>query len=292
MKKFIKVAFFAITGIALIALVAGGLFAWKAMYGFNFYDTDPPELPVLGEQSVLVFSKTNAFRHKEAIEASQPAFRELASDNGWYMYHTENGAIFNPEQLPKFDVVIWNNVSGKALNSEQRYHFRNWLKDGGGFVGIHAAGDFSHQWDWYEDEVIGARFSHHTMRPQFQEGTLSIEINEKNLQISQGLAETWIREEEWYVFYENPRERSFTVLYRLDGAEINPDGSIPVLAPDKDFGMGSDHPVAWYRELEEGRIFYTSMGHQAAAFSDDHFLRMIENAVRWTGRYYDESNQI
>jgi uncharacterized protein len=287
MKKFIKVSLITIAGLALLAIVAAGLFAWKVMYGFNFYDTNPPELPDLGERAVLVFSKTNAFRHHEAIEASQPVFREMADELGWSQFSTENGAIFNQEQLQKFDVVVFNNVSGKALNPEQREHFRNWLEGGGGYVGIHAAGDFSHQWDWYENEVIGARFSHHTMRPQFQEGTLSIEINEQHQQITHGLPESWVREEEWYVFYNNPRDRSFTILYRLDGEEINPDGSIPLLAPNKDFGMGSDHPVAWYRELEEGRTFYTSMGHQAEAFSEEHFLTMIENAIHWTGRFYD-----
>ena len=33
---------------------------------------------------------------------------------------------------------------------------------------------------------------------------------------------------------------------------------------DKNFGMGKDHPVAWYRRLEKGRTFYTSIGHDAS----------------------------
>ncbi len=286
MNKFLKIAHYSILGLVLLALVAGGLFVYKTFYGFNFYDTDPPELPAdLGEQSVLVFSKTNAFRHDEAIEASLPVFRQMADDNGWTLFKTENGAVFNPEQLQQFDVVVWNNVTGKALNPEQREHFRNWLMQGGGYVGIHASGDFSHQWDWYEQEVIGARYSHHTMHPQFQQGQLTLERDETNPQLSEGLPETWVREEEWYIFYDNPRDRGFTVLYTLDGTGINPDGTIRLLLPDRDFGMGEDHPVAWYRTLEEGRTFYTSMGHQAGAFGEDHFQRMLVNAIRWAGGF-------
>jgi hypothetical protein len=37
----------------------------------------------LAGNSILVFSKTNGFRHGEAIEVSVPAFEKMAGDNGW-----------------------------------------------------------------------------------------------------------------------------------------------------------------------------------------------------------------
>ena len=184
-----------------------------------------------------------------------------------------------------FDVVVWNNTSGKVLNPEQRDHFRNYLENGGGFVGIHAAGDNSHQWDWYEDEVIGARFSHHPMNPQFQEGDLSLETDSADSILIDELPTSWTREDEWYIFYNNPREVGFTILYRLDGSEINPNGNIPLLASDREWGMGEDHPIAWYNSVGEGRTFYSAMGHQAGAFEEVNHLRMLENAIRWAGRF-------
>jgi type 1 glutamine amidotransferase len=48
---------------------------------------------------------------------------------------------------------------------------------------------------------------------------------------------------------------------------------------DKGFGMGKDHPVAWYRKSGNGRTFYTSMGHDAGAWSQPAFVQMLENAV-------------
>ena len=158
----------------------------------------------------------------------------MAEQNGWSVFSTENGAIFNADQLDHFDVVVWNNVSGKALNSEQREVYKNWLENGCGYVGIHASVDFSHQWVWYEQEVIGAEYSHHTLEPQFQEGHLILETDDNHPQISEGLPEEWVREEEWYVFYENPRDRGFSILYTRDGTQINPDGTIPLIAPDND----------------------------------------------------------
>ena len=48
--------------------------------------------------------------------------------------------------------------------------------------------------------------------------------------------------------------------------------------------MGDDHPVARYRSLEEGRTFYTSMGHRGEAFEEVAFQTQLENAIRWAGR--------
>ena len=39
-------------------------------------------------------------------------------------------------------------------------------------------------------------------------------------------------------------------------------------------------PVAWTREVNKGRVFYTSLGHPKD-FEDEHFLRMLTNALWW-----------
>jgi type 1 glutamine amidotransferase len=284
MKRTIKTVLWSILGIVLLLVISAGAFIYKARYGFNSYETDAPELPSnLTGKTVLLFSKTNGFRHGEAIEASIPAFEKMAADNGWALYTTDEGGVFNTEQLQKFDVVIWNNTSGKVLNEEQRKIFKNYLEGGGGYVGIHASGDNSHQWEWYEQNVIGALFSHHSMNPQFQTAPLSLE--EGNNILTNGLPKTWEREEEWYVFFDNPRNKGFDVLYTVDEGTMNMSGSIPLLASDKDFGMGDDHPIVWYHAVGQGRVFYSAMGHAGSAFEEPEHLTMLENAIRWAGRF-------
>src|SRR5262249_35886298 len=44
---------------------------------------------------------------------------------------------------------------------------------------------------------------------------------------------------------------------------------------------GHTEPVAWTRSYKGGRVFYTSLGHQAD-FENDNFVRMIVNAIHWT----------
>ncbi|MEX0290281.1 MAG: ThuA domain-containing protein [Flavobacteriaceae bacterium] len=286
MKRKIKLVLKIFFGLLFLLLIGFGAFIWKAKYGINFYDSTPPELPTeFSGKTVLLFSKTNGFRHGEAIEASIPIFEQMAKDNGWKLFATDNGAVFNPEQLEKFDVVIWNNTSGKTLDEEQRGFFKNYLEGGGGFVGIHAAGDNSHQWDWYEQNVLGALFSHHTLHPQFQTARMFLEEGDTTL--TKDLLKTWDHREEWYMFFDNPRDKGFDVLYTVDETNMNPSGTIPILAPGKDWGMGKDHPIVWYHTLKGGRIFYSALGHAADTFQDPEHQKMLENAISWAGKFQE-----
>src|SRR6185295_1072862 len=42
-------------------------------------------------------------------------------------------------------------------------------------------------------------------------------------------------------------------------------------------------PIAWTRNYQGGRVFYTSLGHQKD-FDDPNFTRLITNALFWTAQ--------
>ncbi len=286
MKKPIKVLLLSILGLLLTAGIILGIFIYKVTYGFPIYESDPPELPSeMTDFSILLFNKTNGFRHGGAIEASTQAFQEMAQQAGWTIFATENGAIFNTDQLQKFDMVIWNNVTGRVLKEEQKAAFKNYMENGGGFLGIHGAGDNSHHWEWYEKTLIGANFSHHTMNPQFQEATMHLQCDSTGTFPCKGLSAVWQRSDEWYAFFDHPAGNGFEILYTVDENTFNPSGYIKFLAEDKDFGMGDSHPVVWYKELPGGgRTFYSALGHSVAYYRENQHLDMLKKAILWVGR--------
>ena len=152
-------------GILLLLAILGiavwiGPRTYKALYPSREHETIPPAVPTsFPRPAILIFSKTNGFRHEEAIPAASIMFRNLAKQNGWSVYETENGAVHSPELLSRFKAVVWSNASGDNLSNQQREALKAYIENGGGFVGIHAAGDSSHEgWSWYEKEVIGAHF--------------------------------------------------------------------------------------------------------------------------------------
>jgi type 1 glutamine amidotransferase len=152
-----------------------------------------------------------------------------------------------------------------------------YVENGGTLVGIHGAGDDSHHWPWYEEYLIGAKFSHHPIKNQIQEAEVRLE-NEADSVLSKGLPKSWPHSDEWYIFFSNPRIQGFRILYTIDGEKIDPNGNL-LFIKDKDFGMGKDHPVAWYRTVGKGKTFYTSLGHTADTWEQKPFIDMMVNVI-------------
>ncbi len=252
MKKFLKIFLWSVGSIIVLLAVLMSVFIYKIKYGFPVsYETEAPaiDFPSGSNSRPLVFQSTG-FRHGESIETGKQVFEDLAKKNNWFLYSTEEGGVFNPEQLAKFDAVIFNNSTGRLLNDDQQKVFQEYVENGGSLIGIHGAGDDSHHWDWYEQNLVGSLFSHHSLNPQFQETEITLDAVQDSL-MSQGLPARWTHADEWYVFFENPRDKGFNIIYTIDGEKINPDGNI-LFTKDKNFGMGKDHPVAWYRMTGKG----------------------------------------
>lgn len=263
---------------ALMAVGPGNI--GRMAFGMGItYDNVPPELPTLDRPAILIFSKTNGFRDGEQIAAANAALEDMASENGWSYFTSENAALFNPRDLVQFDLVVWNNVSGDVLTAEQRSAFRAWLEQGGGFVGLHGAGgDPSYAWQWYVDQLIGAQFSGHTLAPQYQSARLVIEDHDHPA--TAHLGTEWVRTDEWYSFASNPRDKGSRILISIDEQSYSPTERIPLLV-NKDLRMGDDHPLVWTHCVGDGRAFYSALGHQASAYAEPDHLNLIGGAIAW-----------
>ncbi len=279
MKKFLKILLWSVVTIVVVLGVVMAGFLYKVKNGFPVsYETEAPAITIPDNQkTVLLFSKATGFRHGESIDAGKKVFDDLAKKNNWYLYATEEGGVFNKEQLSKFDVVIFNNSTGRVLNDEQQKVLEDYVTQGGTLIGIHGAGDDSHHWDWYEHNLLGGKFSHHPLDPQLQEAEVVLNAVPDSALVAR-LPASWKRTDEWYVFFENPRAKGFNIIYNIDGEKILPSGNM-LWMKDKNFGMGKDHPVAWYKTVGKGMTFYTSIGHDVSAWQQEPLVKLLENAV-------------
>ncbi len=270
---FLVVCVFAI----LIFLKVSG--AWGALFPSSTHETVAPTLPDnLGQPAILLFTKTNGYRHGEGIEAGSAFFKELAESRGWSIYATENGAVFNEQDLSRFAAVVYLNVSGDVFNSAQRDSFKQWLLSGGGWLGIHAAGDGSHAlWPWYVDTLIGAKYTAHPMNPQFQEATVNVES--ASHPVMHDLPAQYSHKEEWYSWEESPRAGGFTILATIDEDSYSPIQKL--FGKETALHMGEDHPIAWSRCVESGRAIYSAMGHGADSYAAKEHQQLLENALDW-----------
>lgn len=283
MKLTWKRAIIGIVGVVLLVLLTPIVLNAPTLYrlfvGLHVYETTPPVLPdTIAHPAVLVFSKTNGFRHEEAIPAANAMLEDVARARNWGLYATENGAVFNAEQLARFDVVVFNNVSGDVFTPEQRQALRTYIEGGGGFVAFHGSGgDPKYDWAWYPESLIGAQFIGHPMNPQFQQATLRIEDNSHPA--TRHLAPEWVRTDEWYSFRASPRRDGYHVLATLDENTYSPVGM-----GGQRLAMGADHPVIWQHCVGRGRAFYSALGHQASAYAEPAYRQVLEGAVAWAAR--------
>lgn len=211
-------------------------------------------------KKVLVFSKTEGFRH-ESIETGIAAFKKLGEENNIKITATEDATYFNTDTLINYNAVVFLNTTGNIFNKDQEASFKSFIQSGGGFVGIHAATDTEYDWPWYS-KFIGAYFDSH---PEQQQATIDI-VNPNHL-ATKSIPEKWSHFDEWYNFKNI--SSAINVLANLDESSY------------KDGKNGKYHPIAWYQEFDGGKMFYTGLGHTDEAYSDVNFLAHVLGGLHY-----------
>lgn len=215
----------------------------------------------LTDTSVLVFSKTNGYRHA-AIPDGIQMILELGQEHGFEVTATEDTTVFRADSLSAFDVVVFLNTSGNIVDPTGQRVVREFIQNGGGYVGIHSASAGEYDWDWY-GRLVGAFFDDH---PEIQRATVRVE--HPNHPSTDMLPAEWERRDEWYNFRSNPRD-SVQVLLTLD--ESTYQGGT----------MGADHPIAWCHEFNGGRSWYTALGHTKASYDSALYRQHVLGGLQW-----------
>jgi cytochrome c len=210
--------------------------------------------------AVLVFSKKEGYRHA-SIPAGHKAVAALGAEHGFRVVATEDASYFSEPELQQYAAVVFLNTTGDVLDDTQQAALKNYIHSGGGFVGIHAASDTEYGWDWY-GELVGARFRSH---PEIQQAQLRV-LNGQH-PATKGLPPEWLRKDEWYNF--NAIQAGIEVLVEIDESSYQGGEN------------GDYHPIAWYREFEGGRTFYTAMGHTQESWSEPMFLKHVLGGISW-----------
>jgi hypothetical protein len=222
------------------------------------------------KQRVLIFSHSTGYRH-ESIAAGVPALQRLIEAEGAEPLHSEDPAIFAADRLRGIDTIILlsTTTEPKAAASEwwtgpRRDAFQNFVRSGGGVLGIHAAADSHYHWPWY-GRLIGGYFRRHP--PGTPKGRLI--VVDSGHPSTRGLPKEHARVDEWYFF--QAFEPGSRLLLNLDPRSIGEEQAGP-------------SPMSWAREFEGGRVFYTALGHTPESYRDPYFLEHVRGGLRWTLR--------
>ena len=219
--------------------------------------TDPLQSP-----RVLLFSETKDFRHS-STETAIAALEELAASAGMQTdLAPDSDGLFTDTNLANYDAVVWVLTSGDVLNDDEQAAFERYIREGGGYAGIHAASFTEFEWPWY-GRLVGAYFDSH---PAIQSATQDVE--DRSHSSTSHLGARWTRTDEWYNYRTNPRSM-VNVLLTLDESSYTGGN------------MSDDHPSAWFHDFDGGRSWYTGGGHTEASYLEPDFREHLLGGLRY-----------
>lgn len=246
---------------------------------------DEPHAEPAEKRRVLVFYRTAGFRHG-AIPIGNHALARMGEKTGAYeAVVSDDIAMFEPENIAQFDVIIMNNTTGEVFlprnatdedrerDARLKEAFLEHIRGGKGLVGIHAATDTLYQWPEY-GKMIGAYFTSH---PWHTEVPVRLDDAESPL-TAMFPREGFSINDEIYQFaprggtgqpYCRTRLR---VLLSLDETKFD---------VSRGGREDDDYALSWIRTEGEGRVFYTAFGHRNEIFWNPQMLSHILAGIQF-----------
>ena len=224
------------------------------------------------EQFKLLVIATPSKYHYEYIPVARESIERLAKLHSFGVTWTSDPAVFDGD-LRQYAAVLWLNTPAEQLNEAQRTHFEDYMRAGGNAMVVHRAAIIPpNAWPWYE-KLVGRSFVNH---PMIQ--TAVVAVTDSGFPATFGLPDKWIWSDEYY-FTTNPFRITINTVLKVDEASYDPTKIWPGQVGKP---MGSDHPEAWFRTYEKGRVFVTLLGHKVEMYQDERYLQHLLGGIYWT----------
>ena len=235
----------------------------EAPYRETNYAKNGPRFKIL-----LLYDDRAEEAHVQFDHQAIAFFNKLTVGEGFIVDSTQNLAAFTLEQLQEYTALVALNA---APGRDARTLFEQYMENGGGWIGFHAAAynDSRTQWPWFLQFLGGGVFKCNNWPPQ----PALLELDRKDHPVTRNLPDTYVcPATEFYQWTPEPRE--------------NPDIEVLVSLSPRNFPMGlkdivygGDFPVVWTNR--NYRMLYINMGHGDEQFSDATEQLLFINALQW-----------
>jgi len=257
----------------------------------------PEKAPAAVKQprKLLVFWLCEGFPHA-SIPWCNKAMQLLGEKTGAFSVTlSKDKADFNAENLARFDGILLNNTTGLKLTPEQKQALLDFVNNGKGLIGIHAASDNFGDWP-AGVALVGGQFDGHPWgaggckivdapadgknkeRAHYEPWAFKLDDPQHPVNASFGGKGFAVRDEIYQIKgpYSHDTHRELLSLDMSDERNKKVDQA-KVHRKDGDF------PVAWLKQTGKGRVFYCSFGHNQEIYWNPeilaHYLAGIQYAL-------------
>jgi type 1 glutamine amidotransferase len=192
--------------------------------------------------------------------------------------------------LNDYDAILCIGVREVYLTDLQRADLLQFIRNGGGFVAVHAASTMFLPWHfgksrdeqagcgrtfkpWPEfNEMVGAEFVEHPY------GVIEapVIVDDPRFPATSFLPAKFNLGDEMYEFKNFSRQQMDVVL-RLDSSRLN-------LRREGIADRTADWPLAWAKRYGKGRVFYCALGHSRLTWDIPDIQRIYFEAMKWALR--------
>ncbi|MAT46391.1 MAG: hypothetical protein CMO35_03055 [Verrucomicrobiaceae bacterium] len=159
--------------------------------------------------------------------------------------------------IEKYDVVFFFGSGGNFTDPAQEKGFGDYVKNGGGVVGVHATDAFKKSDVYWR--IFGGQFIGHGG------GTFPIEFTDTKHPITKGMKGFEISDESYRDKFHPETVDKLHHLGRINRGNEN-------------------HSMIWTHEYGKGRLFSTGLGHDEKAWQNPALQKLTIRALYWAAR--------
>ena len=220
-------------------------------------------------KALIYYTQHAEEAHVQFAEQATTFFKKLNYGDGFVLDITTDFSKYPYEKLKEYNVFIMLNTSPNT--KAERDAFEQYMENGGGWVGFHAAAynDKNTHWPWFVKFLGGGVFYCNNWPPQ----PVLVEVDNEEHPVTKNLPASFVAPaSEWYQWTPSPRQnKDVEVLLSLSPKNY-PLGIKDVV----NFG---DFPIVWSNK--NYRMIYLNMGHGDEEFIDGTQNLLLVNAFRW-----------
>ena len=237
----------------------------------------------LNKKVVLAWADTrNGVGQHESVSHALAVIERLGYESGVYdTYIRTDSAIISKTplmttgqpasggpSLANVDAIFFLGHREIDLNARQKADLLSFVRDEGkGFVAAHTGTTAFMSWPEFAD-MIGGQYDDHPWGVT----TAPVITEDPTFPATAHFPASFIFTDEFYQTKAFSRDKS-RVLLRLDMSKLPANPNVRI--------TNGDFPLAWAKMYGKGRVFYSSLGHDAKTWDNPDVYRMYFEAIKW-----------